>query len=172
MPNFIINYWIKSRVEYTDWVSISLTTNKWRWTILQPITDETSKYFLTGNHLSAYMWALEIKRCPQQIFVVCEWSLLKYHIFDSEWAKIQRSYSDWVSNTVNGSVSIFDAKYREQVSDSITIDKYWQIVMFFLFSLQSSWFAFFEFQRFVALNLIRYLYLWLRILYSQFFSTP
>ena len=70
------------------------------------------------------MWALEIKRCPQQIFVVCEWSLLKYHIFDSEWAKIQRSYSDWVSNTVNGSVSIFDAKYREQVSDSITIDKY------------------------------------------------
>ena len=93
---------LKSRVEYTDWVSISLTTNKWRWTILQPITDETSKYFLTGNHLSAYMWALVIKKCPQHIFVECDWSLLKYLIFDSEWAKIQRSYSDWVSNTVNG----------------------------------------------------------------------
>ena len=60
------------------------------------------------------MWALEIKKCPQQICVVCEWSLLQYLIFDSEWAKIQRIYSDWVSNTVNGSVSIFDAKYREK----------------------------------------------------------
>ena len=56
-----------------------------------------------------YIGALEMKKCPQQIFLVCEWSLLNCPIFDSEWAKIQTSYS--YSNTLNGPVSTFDAKY-------------------------------------------------------------